>query len=135
MREVKSLSTRLSRQSPVVPTAGGSDFPVLTEAARTRKKHNIETGAYMTASPKDQNGATDLSATVRQKIINDCGALMVRRPPLDTRIKDVSALPHPKEQILDALLLEIVRGRSQHIDNMMYVGMLLQSVLRSTSLA
>ena len=82
----------------------------------------------MTASPKDQNGATDLSATVRQKIINDCGALMVRRPPLDTRIKDVSALPHPKEQILDALLLEIVRGRSQHIDNMMYVGMLLQSV-------
>jgi len=53
---------------------------------------------------------------------------MVRRPPLDTRIKDVSALPHPKEQILDALLLEIVRGRSQHIDNMMYVGMLLQSV-------
>lgn len=72
---------------------------------------------------------------MRQKIINDCGALMVRRPPLDTRIKDVSALPHPKEQILDALLLEIVRGRSQHIDNMMYVGMLLQSVLRSTSLA
>jgi len=81
--------------------------------------------ASKATSPTDQNGATDstrLSATLRQKIINDYGALIERRPPIPTRIEDIAALPHPKEQILDALLMEIVRGHSEHIDNMMRVG-------------
>jgi hypothetical protein len=60
-------------------------------------------------------------ASVR-KIINDYGALMERCPPRSTRIEDVSMLPHPKEAILDALLSQIGRGQSKHMDDMLRVG-------------
>jgi len=58
----------------------------------------------------------------RKKIIQDYGALMERNPPLPTRIEDVSALPHPKETILDALLIEIGQKHPKHIDEMLQVG-------------
>jgi hypothetical protein len=57
-----------------------------------------------------------------KKIINDYGALIERHPPRSTRIEDVSVLPHPKEVILDALLSEIGRGHSKHMDDMLRVG-------------
>jgi hypothetical protein len=56
------------------------------------------------------------------KVINDYGALMQRRPPRSTRIEDVSMLPHPKEIILDALLSQIGKGQSKHMDDMLRVG-------------
>jgi hypothetical protein len=47
---------------------------------------------------------------------------MEHNPPLPTRIEDVSVLPHPKEMILDALLMEIRRGHPTHLNEMMKVG-------------
>lgn len=50
------------------------------------------------------------TALDREKIINEYGRFVERRPPIPTRIEDVSVLPYPKETILSALLLEITRG-------------------------
>jgi hypothetical protein len=58
----------------------------------------------------------------RETIISDYGQFMEHNPPLPTRIEDVSVLPHPKEMILDALLMEIGRGHPTHINEMMKVG-------------
>jgi hypothetical protein len=58
----------------------------------------------------------------RETIISDYGAYMEHNPPLPTRIEDVSVLPHPKEMILDALLMEIRRGHPTHLNEMMKVG-------------
>jgi hypothetical protein len=69
-----------------------------------------------------QSSANLQAALTREKIIKEYGALMERTPPLPTRIEDVSALPHPKEAILDALLQEIVRGHPQHISDAMSAG-------------
>ncbi len=46
----------------------------------------------------------------RNKIITEYGEFIERHAPVPTRIEDVSVLPYPKETILSALLLEIVRG-------------------------
>lgn len=46
-----------------------------------------------------------------QQMIADFGALMERSPPLPTRIEDVSALPHPKEAILTALVRALLSNR------------------------
>jgi hypothetical protein len=58
----------------------------------------------------------------RETIIQDYGALMERKPPLPTRIEDVSALPHPKATILDALLSELGQGHSAHMAEMLRIG-------------
>jgi hypothetical protein len=58
----------------------------------------------------------------RETIIQDFGALMERRPPLPTRIEDVSALPHPKATILDALLFELGQGHPKHMAEMLRVA-------------
>jgi len=58
----------------------------------------------------------------REKIIHEYGAFMDRTPPLPTRIKDVSMLPYPKEEILNALLYEIVNRKSPKIIDMMRIG-------------
>ena len=58
----------------------------------------------------------------RETIISDYGAFMEHNPPLPTRIEDVSVLPHPKEMILDALLMEIGRGHPENLDAMMQLG-------------
>jgi hypothetical protein len=57
-----------------------------------------------------------------QPIIRDYRAFMERTPSLPTRIEDVSALPYPKELILEALLLEIGREQLQDIEATMYVA-------------
>jgi uncharacterized radical SAM superfamily Fe-S cluster-containing enzyme len=49
--------------------------------------------------------------TSDQEIIADFGSLMERSPPLPTRIEDVSALPHPKEAILTALVRALISNR------------------------
>jgi hypothetical protein len=58
----------------------------------------------------------------RETIIQDYGALIERKPPLPTRIEDVSALPYPKTTILDALLFELGQGHPEHITEMLRVG-------------
>jgi hypothetical protein len=75
-----------------------------------------------TATVTAQSLANRQAALTREKIIKEYGGLMERTPPLPTRIEDVSALPHPKEAILDALLQEIVRGYPQHISDAMRAG-------------
>jgi len=57
-----------------------------------------------------------------ETIIQDYGALMERKPPLPTRIEDVSVLPHPKATILDALLFELGQGHSEQITEMLRIG-------------
>lgn len=74
------------------------------------------------AAVSAQSLANRQAALTREKIIQEYGALMERTPPLPTRIEDVSALPHPKEEILDALLQEIVRRHPQHISDAMRAG-------------
>ncbi len=54
-----------------------------------------------------------------RNIIADYGALLERNPSFPTRIEDISALPHPKEIILDALLLEIRAGHPEKMDTML----------------
>ena len=49
--------------------------------------------------------------TPDQQIIANFGTLMERSPPLPTRIEDVSALPHPKEAILTALVRALLSNR------------------------
>jgi hypothetical protein len=74
------------------------------------------------AAASAQSLANRQAALTREKIIQEYGALMERTPPLPTRIEDVSALPHPKEAILEALLQEIVRRHPQHISDAMRAG-------------
>jgi hypothetical protein len=75
-----------------------------------------------TAAVSAHSLANRQAELTREKIIKEYGALMERTPPLPTRIEDVSALPHPKEAILNALLQEIVRGHPQHINDAMRAG-------------
>lgn len=60
-------------------------------------------------------GANDLisaenrqKAKIRKQIISQYGSYIENHPPVG-EIRDVSELPHPKEEILDAITLEIVR--------------------------
>ena len=48
--------------------------------------------------------------------------LMQNNVSLTTTIKDLSVLPYPKEIILDAILLELARGPSEHMTNSLSVG-------------
>jgi hypothetical protein len=81
------------------------------------------------ASTRDSDGAINMqlarnrkAAIERQNIITDFGALMARSPALPTRIEDVSALPHPKDAILSALLLELTRGHDARMNEVLKVG-------------
>lgn len=47
-------------------------------------------------------------AKIREKIISEYGSY-IENNPLGIEIRDVSELPYPKEEILDAITLEIVR--------------------------
>jgi hypothetical protein len=58
---------------------------------------------------QDTDMTTKQTPEDREKIIHDYGRFIELRPPLPTRIDDVSVLPYSKETILSALLLEIVR--------------------------
>ncbi len=49
--------------------------------------------------------------TPDHEMIADFGELIERSPPLPTRIEDVSALPHPKEAILTALVRALLSNR------------------------
>jgi hypothetical protein len=69
-----------------------------------------------------QPSTTHAKQPSRETIIGDYGAFMEHNPSLPTRIEDVSVLPHPKEMILDALLIEIGRGHPKHLDEMMQIG-------------
>jgi TPR repeat protein len=83
-----------------------------------------DTIARTEASPATMSQPSAMQATEpsREMIIGDYGAFMEHNPSLPTRIEDVSVLPHPKEVILDALLMEIGRGHPRHLDEMMQVG-------------
>ena len=58
----------------------------------------------------------------REKIIREYIVFINRTTPLPFRIKDVSMLPNPKEEILNALLYEIVSRISPKIIDMMRIG-------------
>jgi len=51
-------------------------------------------------------------------VIGDYGALVEYCYPTPDRIQDVSALPHSKERILYALLLEVIRGDLPMVDEL-----------------
>ena len=46
---------------------------------------------------------------IRERIISEYGSFLENHPPNGAEIWDVSQLPYPKEEILDAITLEIVR--------------------------
>lgn len=63
----------------------------------------------------DDEGTSDLisdenrkKAKIREQIISEYGSYIENHPPVG-EIRDVSELPYPKEEILDAITLEIVR--------------------------
>jgi len=77
----------------------------------------IAIAAYFLMRPKASSNVADTkilenqkAAARRKDVIGDFGAFLEQRPNLPTRIEDVTVLPHPKEEILDALMLEIARG-------------------------
>jgi hypothetical protein len=51
-------------------------------------------------------------------VIGDYGGLMEHCYPTQDRIQDVSALPHSKDRILYALLLEVIRGDLPMVDEL-----------------
>jgi hypothetical protein len=50
-------------------------------------------------------------AKIREQIVSEYGSYIENHPPVG-EIRDVSRLPYPKEEILDAITLEIVRENS-----------------------
>jgi len=63
----------------------------------------------------EDDGSSDLisdetrkKAKIREQIISEYGAYIANHPPVE-EIRDVSELPYPKKDILDAITLEIVR--------------------------
>lgn len=58
-------------------------------------------------------------AKIREQIILEYGNYIEKHPPVGIEIRDVLELPYPKEEILDAITLEIVRQDSdQMVDAM-----------------
>jgi hypothetical protein len=51
---------------------------------------------------------------IREHIISEYGSYIENHPPNGAEIRDVSELPYPKEEILDAITLEIVRESDDH---------------------
>ena len=80
-----------------------------------RKASAMEKRAVRTMA-NAQLAANQQAVREREKVINEYGAFIARCPSLPTRIEDVSVLPHSKETILNALLLEIARGHTPHMN-------------------
>jgi hypothetical protein len=55
----------------------------------------------------------ELNAHTHDAVLRDYFALMEQRPFLPTRIEDVSALPHSKTSILEAILKELRQTKSK----------------------
>jgi hypothetical protein len=72
--------------------------------------------------PRPQDAELLRRRLERNKIINDFGAFIERNPCPPTRIVDVSVLPHRKEQILEALLLEIPHEVDPKMKDCLKVG-------------
>lgn len=57
-------------------------------------------------------------AKIREQIISEYGSYIEKHPPVG-EIRDVSELPYPKEEILDAITLEIVwENNDQRVEAM-----------------
>jgi hypothetical protein len=63
---------------------------------------------------------------IRERIISEYGSYLENHPLNGIEIRDVSELPYPKEEILDAITLEIVReGDDQRVRIMEVCAMML----------